>query len=142
MSNIIEIADKVLVLGQPETDVATPITGDDAPMPDNGMIEDVSFAIPEALNLIVGFFDMAKEDLYDSDILMKIRTIYKISERSDLPLDEFLGEVAIKLGGRFTPDFLDKAYTYLTILADEFTAESKLSLLKRERELYENISNT
>ena len=95
-------------------------------------IERLSFAEPEDIVAMARFFGAKDDDFLESGLMDKVREIHKIAAKSDMPLEDYLTELAIKVGGRYSPGFLDKSYAYVKALNNKALLERQLSAAREE----------
>jgi hypothetical protein len=95
-------------------------------------VEKLSFADPEDVMATARFFGAKDGEMPESGFMDKVREIYKIANKSDLPMEDFLTELATTVGGRYSSGFIDKAYSYLKALNNEVLLEKQLTAAKQE----------
>lgn len=95
-------------------------------------VEKLSFADPEEVMATARFFGAKEGEIPESGLMDKVREIYKIAGKSDLPMEDFLTELATTVGGRYSAGFVDKAYSYLKALNNEVLLEKQLVAAKQE----------
>lgn len=78
--------------------------------------EKIGSMYPEDIAILSDFFRLNMRDvIYDSDINDKVKYIYKNFKNTDMNLFDYLMDISLKVGGRFSSDFLDKIVVYLEL---------------------------
>ncbi len=133
----VENNESVLSVADAVREVQAARPGFDRDSLDRSIVDTFGFAEPEEVLAMADFFGVKNEDMLEGDFMQRAKEIYKIAQRSPLPLSEFLSEAGVRVGGRFEGNFVDRVYTYLSVLSNEADLEAKLRLAKKERETYE-----
>jgi hypothetical protein len=95
-------------------------------------VEKLSFADPEDVMATARFFGAKEGEMPESGFMDKVREIYKIANKSNLPMEDFLTELATTVGGRYSSGFIDKAFSYLKALNNEVLLEKQLAAARQE----------
>jgi len=95
-------------------------------------VEKLSFADPEDVMATARFFGAKEGEMPESGFMDKVREIYKIAGKSDMPMEDFLTELATTVGGRYSAGFIDKAYAYVKALNNEVLLQKQLKAATQE----------
>ena len=93
---------------------------------DETLLNKVAFADVEDMTQLMNNFGLQAEDLLDEKISGKLQFVYGESQRSGMPLQEFLARIINRTGGRLQDNLLDRANQFLTLLASERATSEKL----------------
>jgi len=101
----------------------------------------LDFAPVEDIVFMMNHFGVSKENMFSSDTLSIMQYLSSTAKNMDIPLQEFIFNIGAKVGGKFSPNFLQKVYAYMSLATEEMHTIRKLQAIRAEKETYVENSN-